>query len=102
MQLKAQEIIWLELKATYDFELYVIVPGDEVFIPASMFPKHPQRILSYPAKQSLSKTLAYSQIQLTKQANVIQSETCNSTDGYVYGGKKQNLYKSLRNLTVVI
>jgi hypothetical protein len=87
LQLKAGDIIWLELKAKFDYYLYVIVPGDEVFIPSDFFPKHPQRILSYPAKQRLSKTLAYSQIQLTKQVHVEQPESCNSTNGYVYGGK---------------
>ena len=101
LQLKAQDIIWLELKAAYDFELYVIVPGDEVFIPSGFWPKHPQRILSYPANQPLSKTLAYAQVQLTKLVNVVQSDSCNSTDGYVYGGKIRNLYKSLGNITAV-
>ena len=87
MQLRAHDIIWLELKANFDLRLFVIVPGDEVFIPPDCFPKHTQRTLEYPAKQHLSKTLAYSQIQLSKQTHVEQSGSCNRTDGYVYGGK---------------
>ena len=82
------------MKAEYDVNLYVILPGDEVFIPADFFPKHPQRLLSYPPKQHLSKTLAYAQVQLTKQVHMKQSESCDSTTGYVYGGKIQTLCKT--------
>ena len=40
-----------------------------------------------PAHQRLGKGLAYADMKLTKQTDVIQ-ENCNNTNGYVYGGKK--------------
>ena len=86
------------LKATFDFDLYVVDPEDQIFIPASIWPKHPQRILSYPPKQLLSKTTAYSQIQLTKQFHMERSESCDNTEGYVYGGKILTMYKGCQNI----
>ena len=77
----------LELKATFDFDLYLLEPGDEVFIPATIWPNHPQRALSYPRMHQQKKTLSYSTIQLSKQSQVQHSASCNGTKGYVYGGK---------------
>ena len=60
--------------------MYVFNPGDEVFVPAFMWP-------NYPAQKSLSKSLEWAQIKLTKKTQKLQIETCNDTSGYVYGGK---------------
>ena len=77
----------LELKAEFDFELFLLEPGDEVFIPQFIWPNHPQRILSYPGIHNQRKTLSYSTIQLSKQSQVQHSGGCNDTKGYVYGGR---------------
>ena len=87
IQLKANEIIWLELVDDFDLDLYVIDHEDEVFAPSFIWPKNSRRLLEYPAKQRLGKTLSYIQLQLTKQSNKQYSKPCNSTLGYVYGGK---------------
>ena len=86
----------LIFKAKFDYDLYVIDPEDQIFIPAGIWPKHPQRILSYPPKQLLKKTTSYAQLGLTKQFHMEQSEYCDNTDGYVYGGKKFNQIQKLQ------
>ena len=80
----------LELKATFDFDLYLLEPGDEIFIPSGIMPNHPQRTLPYPRTQQQKKTLSYSTIQLSKQSQLQHSPSCNGTKGYVYGGKTSN------------
>ena len=80
------DIIWLELNAELELDLYIINHGDEVFIPGFSYPKHPNRLSSYPTKQRLRKNLVYTQIELTQQSNVQHSSSCNGTIGYVYGG----------------
>ena len=60
--------------------MYIIDPGNEIFIPNNLWSKPP-------AHQRLGKDLAYADMKLTKQTDVIQ-ENCNNTNGYVYGGKK--------------
>ena len=61
--------------------------GDEVFIPGLFFPKHPNRLSSYPTIQRLRKNLVYTQVELTKQSNVQAGQDCNRTIGYTYGSK---------------
>lgn len=73
------DMIWFELNADFDLELYVFNPGEEVFVPAFMWP-------NYPAQKSLSKSLEWAQIKLTKESQKL-AEICNDTSGYVYGGK---------------
>ena len=85
----------LEVKAISDFDLYVVDPGEEVFIPSFIWPNHPQRILSYPAVKRLRRTLSYSTIQLTKQSYADKSDSCNGTKSYIYGGKMENHVFSL-------
>ena len=79
-QMEASDIIWLELNSNFDLNLYVINPGDEIFVPAFLFP-------NYPAQQSLRKTLEWKQIKLTKESTRMEKETCNDASGYVFGGK---------------
>ena len=83
----ALDIIWLELNADLELDLYIMERGDEVFIPGLMFPKHPNRLSSYPTIQRLRKNLVYTQVELTKQSNVQASSYCNKTVGYTYGRK---------------
>ena len=79
----------LQVKATFDFDLYVIDPGDEVFISPFVWPNRPQSFLSYPAVKRLRRTLSYSTIQLTKQSYSEKSDYCNGIEGYSYGGKAE-------------
>ena len=65
--------------------------GDEVFIPGLFFPKHPNRLSSYPTIQRLRKNLVYTQVELTKQSNVQAGQDCNRTVGYTYGSKYLHL-----------
>ena len=60
--------------------MYVINPGDEVFVPIFNWP-------NYPATQGLRKTSEWSEIKLTKESKLTQKQTCNDTTGYLYGGK---------------
>ena len=78
-KLKAQDRIWMELKATFDFEMYVMDPGYAVFVPLNVWPKSP----SY---TELSNEMINSEIQLNKESTVL-NEGCNNTEGYVYGGR---------------
>ena len=86
-QLAALDIIWLELNAELELDLYIINYGDQVFIPGLTFPKHPNRLSPYPTKLRLKKNLVYIPIELTKQSNVKSSSSCNRTSGYTYGRK---------------
>ena len=81
------DTVMLVVKATFDFDLYIIDPGEEVFISPFVWPNRPQSILSYPAVKRLRRTLSYSTIQLTKQSYAEKSVSCNDTRGYSYGGK---------------
>ena len=80
------DIIWLELNAELELDLYMINHGDEVFIPGISYPKHPNRRSPYPTKRRLRKDLVYTQLELIQQSNVKHSNSCNETIGYVYGG----------------
>ena len=85
LQLAALDIIWLELNAELELDLYIINHGDQVFIPGLTFPKHPNRLSPYPTKLRLKKNLVYIPIELTKESNIRSSSSCNGTAGYTYG-----------------
>ena len=72
--------MWLELNSNFDLKLYVINRGDEIFVPTGMWP-------NYPTEQKIRKTLAWVEINLMKESQMMQLETCNDTISYVYGGK---------------
>ena len=73
------DTLMLVAKAKFDFDLYVIDPGEEVFSSPFVWPNRPQSILSYPAVKRLRRTLSYSTIQLTKKSYAEKSDTCNDT-----------------------
>ena len=64
--------------------MFVINPGDDIFIPFFLFP-------ITPVNTYLSQDLAWTQIRLTKETKrerSIQDKPCNDKDDYVYGGKR--------------
>ena len=73
-------MIWLELNSEFDLNLYLINPGDQIFVPVSLFPIKP-------VKKHLSRSLVWAQILVTKQTTRSKTGDCNDTVDYVYGGK---------------
>ena len=67
------------MNAKFDYTLYVIPPGEEIFVPNGLYP-------TLPATTILRKTLTYTIMHLKKQTSVKQGEYCNATKGYKYGG----------------
>ena len=67
------------MNAKFDYTLYVIPPGEEIFAPNGLYP-------TLPATTTLQKTLSYTIMHLKKQTSVQQGEYCNATKGYNYGG----------------
>ena len=67
------------MNAKFDYTLYVIPPGEEIFVPNGLYP-------TLPATTILRKTLSYTIMHLKKQTSVKQGEYCNDTKGYKYGG----------------
>ena len=67
------------MNAKFDYTLYVIPPGEEIFAPNGLYP-------TLPATTTLQKTLSYTIMHLKKQTSVKQGEYCNDTKGYNYGG----------------
>ena len=74
-----EDVIFLELNAKFDLKIYLINPGDEVFVPLNIWPINPP-------EQILSSKNEYIQIELKKESKV-SGKNCNDSLDYVYGGK---------------
>ena len=69
----------MESNATIDLKIYLINPGDEVFVPLNIWPTNPP-------EQLLSSMNEYIQIELKTESKVSRKD-CNDSLDYVYGGK---------------
>ena len=69
------------MNAKFDYSLYVIPPGEEIFAPNGLYPTHP-------AITILRKTLEYTVIHLKKQTSIKQGKSCNAAKDYKYGGSR--------------
>ena len=75
------DTIWLELISKSNLNLYLIEPGNEIFIPTFVWPKNP-------TVQVLKPDHAWVDMKLTKTKTSLRKGTCNNDQGYVYGGKQ--------------
>lgn len=73
-------MIWLELSTKLELQLYIIEPGNEIFIPADTWVQDPQMM-------RLKKDHSYVEMKLQKQTVSLRPKTCKSTEGYDYGGE---------------
>ena len=69
------------MNAKFDYSLYVIPPGEELFAPNGLYPTHP-------ATTIFRKTLEYTVIHLKKQTSIKQGKSCNAAKDYKYGGNR--------------
>ena len=78
-QFAPEDVIFMELNAKFDLKIFLINPGDEIFVPMNIWP------ISPPEQQLRSKN-EYIQIELKKESKVSR-KNCNDSLDYVYGGK---------------
>ena len=69
----------MELNAKFDLKIYVINPGEEVFVPLNVWPINPP-------EQLLSSKNEYIHIEFRKESKVSWNN-CNDSLDFVYGGK---------------
>ena len=84
LKITEKDFLWVELNSEYDLHMFVINPGDDIFIPFFLFP-------ITPVNTYLSQDLAWTQIRLTKETKrerSIKDKPCNDKDDYIYGGTR--------------
>ena len=69
----------MELNAKFDLKIYVINPGEEVFVPLNIWPINPP-------EQQLSSKNEYIHMEFQKESKVSRKK-CNDSLDFVYGGK---------------
>ena len=80
LKVESGDNIWLELKTNFNTRLFVIDPDDEIFMPIFVWPSNPE-------ETKLRTSSTWDEIKVTKEVNIKEAETCNSTTEYMYGGK---------------
>ena len=73
-------MIWLELSTKLELYLFIIEPGNEIFIPIDMWVQDPKTV-------TLRKDHSYVEMKLQKQTVSHQPKLCKRIEGYDYGGK---------------
>ena len=73
------DTLWLELTTKYDLRLYLIEPGNEIFIPAFLWTK-------VPTLQPLKRSLTFINIKVHKRNKLLKKGTCEQRDNRKYAG----------------
>ena len=77
--MSSSDTLWLELTTKYDLRLYLIEPGNEIFIPAFLWTK-------VPTSQPLKRSLTFMTIKVHRRDKLLKKGTCGQRNNHKYAG----------------